>query len=156
MNAALVAPAATSTDGGTVSAALSLDTAIAKPPGPAGFVTETVQVAVSPDAMVAGAHTKPTRAGGVTTASEKAWEPPFSLAVKTAVVSSAALPTSAVKPAAAAPSATVIEPGTATLAWLLASATTAPPAGAAAVRLAVQELDPGAVTLAGTHSSALT
>jgi hypothetical protein len=61
-----------------------------------------------------------------------------------------------VKPALVALAPTVTDAGTVTLAWLLVSDTAAPPAGAAAVRLTVQALVPGAVTLAGVQLSPLT
>lgn len=61
----------------------------------------------------------------------------------------------AVKEAAAEPAGTAIEAGAARLALLLASATTAPPAGAAALRLTVQFDDPGVCTDVGLQARLL-
>jgi hypothetical protein len=111
---AVVTPAGTVTDAGTVKAGLLLDAAAANPPAPAAFVSDTVQVAVPPEAIVPGLHARPESAGGVMTASEKVFEAPFRLAVSTAVASAVTLPTLAGKLALVAPAATVTDAGTVT------------------------------------------
>ena len=65
---AVVAPAATVTDAGTVSAALFEESPTEAPPGKAADVSVTVQEEVAPDATEFGEHDKPeiAGAGGVT------------------------------------------------------------------------------------------
>jgi hypothetical protein len=157
VNAAVVAPAATVTDTGTGSVVpLLLETATTNPAVAAGLVSETEQVTVPPEATVPGLHAKPESTGGATTASENVFELPFRPAVSTAVASAVTVPAVAVKPALAVPAVTVTDAGTVTFVLSLARDTTAPPAGAARVRLTVQALEPGAVTLAGVHVTPLT
>jgi len=77
----VVAPAATVTEVGTVSAALLSETATLEPPVGAAWDNVTVQVALPPEMTVAGVHCKVvTVTGGVTVTSEVA-EPPFREAV---------------------------------------------------------------------------
>jgi len=59
LNVAVVAPAATVTDGGTVSAVLLLARVTLDPPRGAVWVSVTVQVLTAPGPRVAGTHATP-------------------------------------------------------------------------------------------------
>jgi hypothetical protein len=83
---AVVAPAATVTDAGTVSVPLLDESATDAPPVNAADVNVTVQVKVPPDTTELGEHVRPetTGAGGVTV-TEAVFEVPFTVAVTVAV-----------------------------------------------------------------------
>jgi len=82
MNVAVVDPAATATDGGTVSAPPSLDN-IALPP--AGLERVTVQVLEAPVVSVAGEHPRDVIDGGALSPIVVVRLDPFSEAVSVAV-----------------------------------------------------------------------
>ena len=63
---AVEAPAGTFTEAGTVSEALFEDNAATEPPAGAGAEIVTVQVALAPEAMVAGEHVRLDTAVAVT------------------------------------------------------------------------------------------
>jgi hypothetical protein len=116
LNPALCAPSGTVSEASTVNAALLLNTATANPPLSAALVSETVQDATSPEAIVPGSHVNPASPIGATTANENVLDVPLCVAVSTAVPLAARLPTVAAKLAFAAPAPTVTDAGTVTLA----------------------------------------
>jgi hypothetical protein len=84
---AVVAPAATVTDAGTVMAALFEESVTADPPVGAACDKVTVQVEVAPDRTAEGEHCKPEMVvtpGGVAV-TEAVCEVPFTVAVTVAV-----------------------------------------------------------------------
>ncbi len=83
---AVVAPAVTDTEAGTVSAALFEDNPTEAPPASAAEVSVTVQVEVAPEATGLGAHETPDTAGaGGVTVTEAVVEVPLIVAVTVAV-----------------------------------------------------------------------
>jgi hypothetical protein len=80
---------------------------------------------------------------------------PFAFAVMVALSFAANAATAAMKGALVAPGLMVTLAGTPTLPVLLLSVTTAPPKGAAPLNVAVQEADPGAVTVVTLQLSVL-
>ena len=143
MNRALFAPAATVFDAGTVKAALLLDSVTTCPPAAATLFRVTVQLEVAPAATVAGLQETVAGATGATSDSEALAEVPFSVPVSCAVAS-------------VDTAATVTDPVTVALAWLLDRATLAPPAGAATLRVTVQLEVPAPVNDVGEQLTPLT
>jgi hypothetical protein len=155
-NVALVAPCATDTPAGTVAAALLLDRETAKPPAGAGDVSETVPCDEAPPVTVAGftatveSDADGGGAGGGVTVSVtlRAVRPNAPLIVRDVDAVTDAVLT--VNVALEAPAGTVTLTGTvAAPVLLLDSVTTAPPEGAALVRLAVPSEVLPPTTLAG-------
>jgi len=145
LNVALVAPAATVTLAGTVATAvLLLDNVTTAPPAGAALVRVAVPCAAFPPTTLVGlsAIADSAAAGGgavegVTVNVAVLVAPPNAPVIVTAVETLTALVVT-LKVALVAPAATVTLAGTvATVVLLLDSATTAPPAGAALVSVAV-------------------
>ena len=158
---ALVAPWATDTPAGTVAAALTLDRETAKPPVGAGDVSVTVPCDEAPPVTLAGfTATVESDAGGggagggvTVSVALRAVPPNAPLIVRDVDAVTDAVLT--VNVALKAPAGTVTLAGTVAAVVLpLDSVTTAPPEGAALVRLAVpSEMSPPA-TLAGSSAIA--
>ncbi|MBI1791168.1 MAG: hypothetical protein HYR60_26870 [Acidobacteria bacterium] len=133
---ALLAPEATVTEAGTVSAALLLDRLTAKPPPAATLFSVTVHVPVADGLMAAGQDNADNCTGAVSV-SEKLRDMPAMLAVSWAVVSTATAAAVAVNVALTAPPGTVTEAGTVTPALLEERETAMPPADAGKVSVTV-------------------
>ena len=108
---ALAEPAATVTEAGTETAAW-LDDRFTVRAAVAAVVSETVQVEAPPGLSVVGEQLRADRAAGAISPSENVCEPPFRLAVRTAVVSLDTLAAVAVNVAPVNPATTVTEAGT--------------------------------------------
>ena len=121
---AVVDAAATTTDPGTVSAAVLLDSVTVLPPV---FVSVTVQMLVPPVPSVAGVHDTELTVTAVARAIDAVRVLPFNVAVSVAVWSKAIGPAVAVKVAVVDAAATATDPGTVTAAVLLDSVTVPPP-----------------------------
>ena len=145
---AVVEPAATVTEAGTVTDELLLARLTVKPPLGAAALSATVQESVpalvidpltqlSEDRLVVGAAAASCRAKVFDTLPE--------LAVRVAVCAVLTEETVAVKDAVVEPAATVTEAGTVTDELLLARLTLMPPLGAAALSATVQESVPAPV-----------
>ena len=148
---ATVAPPATVTEAGTVSAALFEESPTEDPPGDAARVRVTVQEVVPLDATEFGEHDRPETAGagGVTVTEPVAL--PFKVAVTVTVWLLTTVPAVAVKFAAIAPAATVTDAGTVRAALLEERPTEAPPVSAAEDSVTVQEEAAPDVTELGEH-----
>src|ERR1035438_6141527 len=133
---AVLDPAATATDPGTVSAAVLLDSVTVPP---LIFVSVTVQLLVPPLPSVAGVHDTELTVTAVARVIDDACVLPFNVAVSVAVWSEAIVPAVAMNVAAVDPAATATDPGTVSAAVLLDSVTVPPPAF---VSVAVQLLVP--------------
>jgi hypothetical protein len=121
---AVVLPDPTVTEAGTVSAAALLNSVTVAPPV---FDTVTVQVALPPDARLAGLHVTPLSSTGATSEIVAVSVLPFSIAVMVAVRLLVIVPAVTVKVAVVLPDPTVSEAGTVSAAALLNSVTVAPP-----------------------------
>ena len=140
---AVVAPAATFTDAGTVAAAvLLLDNVTISPPVGAGAVKVTVAVEFAPPATDVGFRDNERTPGGLT--DNWAVAVPFSVAVIVGVTVEVTAIVLTVKLAVVAPPGTVTEVPTTAAALLLDSPTATPAAGAALlnVTVPVEELPP--------------
>ena len=141
LKVAVVAPAATVTEAGTVSRVLLLASVTLDPPVGAIWVRVTVQVLTALCPRLAGLHATPetstgarqTDRGGLRTAAESRGD-------GRALIARDAAAAVALKVAVVAPAATVTEAGTVSEALLLASVTLEPPVGAVWVRVTVQVL----------------
>jgi len=120
---ALVAPAATVTEAGTVALALLLDRLTASPPVGAALEIVTVPVEDAPPITVVGANASAEAVGAVIVR-VAVWEVAFAVAVIVAVVLAATAFVVTVKVADVAPDATVTEAGTVAAALLLVRLTT--------------------------------
>jgi hypothetical protein len=121
---AVLDPAATATDPGTVSAAVLLDSATVPPPV---FESVTVQLLVPPTPSVDGVHNTELTFTAVARMMDAACVLPFNVAVSVAVWSGAVASAVAVNVAVVDPAATAADPGTASAAVLLDSVTVPPP-----------------------------
>ena len=133
MKFAVVAPAATVTDAGTVKAAVALlDNATLVPPAGAAFEIVTVHVVVEDAAGVVLPHCRDVTVICVVTVSVVGWVDPLRAAVIVAAWSDVTAAAVAVNVAVVAPAATVTDAGTVKAAVaLLDNATLVPPVGAA-------------------------
>ena len=149
---ALLAPASTSNEGGTMTAGLLLASDTTAPPASAAWVNVTVQLLEEPDPTVIGLQSNEETAGpGAVKVTDAVAFAPFRLAVRTAMEFVATVPAVAVKLAEVAPADTDIAAGT-TRAWLLLdNATLIPPEGAALVRVTVQVLVAPEAKVVGLH-----
>ena len=130
LKVAEMAPAATVTDAGTVTTAVLLLRPTAAPPFGAAWVKVTVQVVVLPEPSVPGVHvTEITPAPARTERDELSM--PFKVAVTFAVWPAAVADAVAENVPLVVPAAMVTCAGTVTDGLSLATATMAPPAGAA-------------------------
>ena len=158
VNVALVAPDATVTDAGAVSAVLLSETVTTDPPPGAAPESVTVQVEAAPDTTDAGAQPRlltVTAAGGTVTVTVAVFELPLSAAVTVTAWFPVTVPAVAVKVALAAPAATVTVPdaGNVSAALLSETVTTDPPPGAAPESVTVQVEAAPDTTDAGAHCS---
>jgi len=157
----VVAPAATVTDAGVVSAVLLSDSVTAVPPVGAAAEIVTVQLVLPPDATDVGVHASPVTvvadvvAGGVTV-TDAVPELPFNEAVIVAVWFDATVPAVPVKLPVVAPAATVTDDGTVRPVQLLDTVTAVPPVGAAAEIVTLQLVLPPDATDVGVHVSPVT
>ena len=139
VNSALVAPAATVTLAGTVAAALALESATLNPPAGAADVNVTVPCAdVPPVTLVGLTETADSEAVGGVTVSVAVFVAPPDVPVIVTGVDALTAAVVTVNVPLVAPAATVTVADTvATAVLLLDSVTTAPPVGAALVKVAV-------------------
>ena len=77
--------AAIATEAGTVRAALLLEREIVAPPGPATLASVTAHLDVAPEVRPVGVHETEFKTTGATSDNEAVWEPPFNVAVTSAV-----------------------------------------------------------------------
>ena len=133
-----VAPAATVTEAGTISVGLSSERETTAPPVEAALLRVTVQVAEALEVSEAGLQERLVGTVLVSRPMEKVTEEPESDAVMTAVLLVVIVEAVAEKVAEVAPAATVTEAGTVNMPLLSDKETTAPPDGAAPLRLTVQ------------------
>jgi hypothetical protein len=155
VNVALVAPAATVTLAGTeADAGALLESVTAKPAAPAADVSVTVPWDVEPALMLAGASaTEDSATTGTVTVSVALRVVPPNEPLIAAVLVAAGEPAVTVNVALVAPAATVTLAGTvATAVFALESVTTAPPAGAAALSVAVPVEVPSRATDVGASA----
>jgi len=112
---AVVAPAGTVMEPGTVREALLLESGTVKPPVNAALLRVTVQVLVSPEERLAGVQARLETRGGAINPRENIAEDPLAAAVRPAVASAARDATVTVKDTVVAPAAAVIEAGRVTV-----------------------------------------
>jgi hypothetical protein len=136
-NKALVDPAATVTEAGTVSAALLSESATTRPPVGAAALRVTVQEVVPPVVTEVGAQDRVLGMGSGVTVTEAVLEVPLPVAVTVTTVLAETAPAVAKNEALVDPAGTVTEAGTESAALLSESATAKPPVGAAPVNVAV-------------------
>ncbi|MFP5236388.1 MAG: hypothetical protein ACLGSD_10840 [Acidobacteriota bacterium] len=153
---ALVAPAATTAQVGTVTPASELVIFTPDPPDGAGLLKLTVQVEAPGAVTEVGAHDKELKAadaaGAASICSAVDLVMPLKAAVRVAVPAAAVEPTLAVKLALVAPAATTTQVGTVTPASELVIFTPDPPDGAGPVKVTEQVEAPGAVTELGLQT----
>jgi hypothetical protein len=123
VNVAVVLPAPTVTEAGTVNAAVLLDRATTPPPV---FDTVTVHIELTPDPRLVGLHDSELTAVALASATDAVCVLPFNAAVTVAVWSAAIVPAVAVNVAVLDPAATTTDPGTVSAAVLLDSVTVPP------------------------------
>jgi len=153
---ALLLPAGTVTDPGTVRFALLLLSETVTPPPDAAAVRLTVQVLVPAATSEPGTQLSPASCAGPcegTTVRLKVCELPFRLAVSCTVIAAVTVAAVITKLTLLLPAGTVTDPGTVRFGLLLLSETVRPPPGAAAVRLTVQVPAPAAASDAGLQLS---
>ena len=136
VNVALLCPAGTVTELGTVRAVFPLDKATTNPPVAVGALSVTVPVVGLPPSKEDGEKVKDTREGGLTVRAALFDTPP---AVAAIVATTWALTGAVVvvKVAVVWPAVTVTLAGTDAAGFVLERVTTAPPAGAAAFNVTV-------------------
>jgi hypothetical protein len=137
MNTALVEPAATVTEAGTVSAVLLPESATTRPPVGAAALRVMVQEVIPPAVIELGAQERLLGMGGGVTVTEAVLEVPLPVAVTVTAVLAETAPAVAKNEALVVPAATVTEAGTESAVLLSESATVKPPVGAAPVNVAV-------------------
>jgi hypothetical protein len=152
---AVVVPAVTVTEVGTVNNALFLDKATEVPPTGAGLLRLTVQEAVAAELKVVGLQVKLVSRVGATRLREKLRGPLAGDAVMVAVLSVRTVEAVAEKVAEVEPAGMVTEAGTDNTLLLEDRATTVPPAGAVWLVVRVQELMPPEVRELGVQVSEL-
>jgi len=150
---AVVAPAATVTEVGTVSAALFEESPTGDPPAKAARDKVTVQVVVAAEATEFGEQDKPEIAGGGGFTVTEAVAVPFNVAVTVTVWLLATVPAVAVKFAVVAPATTITDAGTVRAALFEESPTGDPPAGATADSVTVQLVVAPEATEPGEHNT---
>ena len=152
-NTALVDPAATVTEAGTVSAALLSESATTRPPVGAAALRVTVQEVVPPAVTEVGAQESVLGTGSGVTVTEAVLEVPLPVAVTVTAVLAETAPAVARNEALVDPAATVTEAGTESAALLSESATANPPVGAAPVNVTVHVEEPFETTDVGEQAS---
>ena len=151
------APDGTETLEGTLSAVVVLLARFTTKSPEAALFRATVQVILCPGRIVAGEQASVLRTTGPAKVNEKVFDPPFAVAVTTAVSSAVTADAVTVKVAEIAEAATVtFAVDSIALALLLDRATVTPPAGAAADSVKVQLAVPGALIVVGVQTSPLT
>jgi hypothetical protein len=123
-NVPVLAPGATDTLAGTVSAAALLDSATVAPATP---LNVTVQVATMFKEILVGLHATEVNTVGDKSVRDAFCDPPLNVAVITAIWPVATVPAVAVKLALVVPAATSTVAGTVSAVALLETATAAPP-----------------------------
>jgi hypothetical protein len=146
---AVLLPAGTVTEAGVDNSALLSARVTTIPPVGAAVFRVTVQVPTPPDWRVVGLQVSPVGRIAGKSPREKLAEDPFRLAVMVAVVAVTTAEVVAANEAVALPAATVTEAGVVTWALLSDSVTSAPPAGAAPVKVTVHVDVTPPVTVAG-------
>ena len=152
LNVAVVAPAATVTDAGTVNSALVSLRVTAAPPAGAACVNVTVQVLVAFCPKLVGLHASDDTVTGATRLIVAFAEPPLYVAVTVAVWLLLMVPAVAVKVAEVSAARIVTVAGTVKAALLLLSVTDAPPVRATLARITVQVDFPALLRLVGIHA----
>jgi len=148
-----VAPDATFTEAGTVSAAALLESVTVIPPEPAACESVTEQAEVPPEFKVVGLQDTALTVIGATSEIDAVLELPFKVAVRTAVRLLGMVPAVAVKFVEVVPAATVTDAGTGSSPVLLERATIAPPADAGWFSVTVQVDDAPALSDVGLQES---
>ena len=152
VNVAVVAPAATVTEAGTVALALLLLKVTTRPPVGAALLTVTVPVEGFPPTTEVGLRTSDEAVGAVIVRFAVAdW--PFAEAVIVAVALAATGVVETVNVALVPPEATVTEAGTVAETLLLERLTTNPPAAAGLDRVTVPVLEEPPTTEVGLRTS---
>lgn len=146
---AVVAPAETVTDPGTLTLPLLLVIVTARPPVPAAALKVMVQAELPGAFTLAGEQDNPESCPGATSESVAVRVTPPAAAVMVADWLVATVETVAVKFAVVAPAGTVTEDGTVTLELLSDVVTAKPPVGAAPLKVTVQAELPGLFTVEG-------
>ena len=152
VNAAEAAPARTVTDVGRLRSLL-LEESATEVAAVAAEVSVTVQELACPEISEVGLQLSELRFARPTRLRVVVFETPARLAVRVTDWLDPTIPAVAVKVPVAAPAGTVIEPGMASPELLADRLTTAPEAGAAAVKVTVQAALPPEERLEGVHAS---
>ena len=153
---AVVAAGETATAAGVVSSMVLLDKATKRPPEGAAPLRVTLQLATPPDVSAAGLHFNPVGTVGASSPSEKTAEDLFSEAVMVAVLTVVTAEAIASKTAVLLPAATVTEAGVVNKMLLSDRVMSAPPVGAAPVKVTVHVTVAGPVADAGLQLNANT
>jgi hypothetical protein len=130
---------------------LLLDSVTLAPPAGAAFEIWTLQLAVLLAPSVVGVQDKDNNVTGATRETGMVFTELPSVAVRVALWSVEMTPAVAVKDPLVDPAGTVTTEGTLKPAALLEIATVAPPAGAAALSVTVQSVDPPAFNKVAAH-----
>ena len=153
---AVVHPAGTVTDPGTVRAVLLLESVTAAPLVPATLESVTVQVALPPGPRLLAEQESAVTVGVVNTRlTEAVFEPLFQVAVTVAVRPPKIVPAVAVKVALVVPAATVTDAGTVKYVVLLDNVTAAPLVPATLDNVTVHVALPPELKLEGEHETEL-
>jgi len=153
VNVALLAPAPTVTDEGTVSSVLLSDTATAVPPAGAAPESVTVHVLLPDELRLAGEQLNDVSDTGTIRLIAAVRDTLPSVAVTVALPLDVIVPAVAVNVAVVAPAPTVTDEGTVSSVLLSDTATAVPPAGAAPESVTVHVLLPDELRLAGEQLS---
>lgn len=153
VNIAVICPYATATLAGTVTFALLLDSRTVVPPVGAAALILTWHALVPGAVRTAGVQLSEVTCNCCgDTVKPAVAVPPLSVAVRVTYTVLSVLCAEAVKVAVLSPEGTLTLEGTLTFELLLARATVLPPAGAFPLRVIVQPLVAGPVTMAGVQS----
>src|SRR5579872_2005284 len=153
LNVAVVAPAATITDAGTIRFELVFVSVTLAPPVGAACVNVTVHVLEAFCPRLVGLHVNEDTTTGATRLTVAFAELPLYVAVMVALWLLAMLVVVALNVAVVAAAATVTEAGTVNVVLVFVSVTTAPPVGAACVNVTVHALEAFCPRLVGLHAS---
>jgi len=153
---AVVAPADTDTEAGTVNAELLLDSVTVAPAEGAACEIVTVHVELPPEVTVEGVHCRLVTVICGATVMEAVAEPPFSEAVTVTAWFAVTVPAVAENVPVVAPAATVIEDGSVNAVLLSETETTLPPEGAACEIVTAHVALPPELTVEGVHCRLVT